>query len=390
MKQEELLPAETREELKSKVSTANELGGQHQRPEDTVTTLGDSCDNSEPCELQQPSSPQLLEASEPAANGLLQIPEAKLLEANMLEADSLHPMEVKLKEVEKVLGDECLIYFQNSYSCSFCSERYLKYPDYRVHLRTHLGEKCYRCTVPGCGHLFKLAQEFVDHVRSHGDDLEYRCHVCPDRFTDLNDLNLHQYTHLTDQETRERPVFECDKCRNKYATLAALDYHRQTDRHTYPCALCDRDFAAERFLRKHMTTAHSEGSFQCDICCKRLRNEHYLKVHKLIHTGELPFPCDECDARFNRKDKLKRHLLSHSVVKKFKCPFREHMNCNKEFHRLDKLKLHIMTHGSMKPFKCELCEQGFTRKEHLKTHVSKLHTNTLPKLRPKTRAKKEM
>ena len=37
-------------------------------------------------------------------------------------------------------------------------------------------------------------------------DIEYNCHLCPDKFNDLNDLNLHQYTHLTDKDTREKQV----------------------------------------------------------------------------------------------------------------------------------------------------------------------------------------
>jgi uncharacterized Zn-finger protein len=311
-------------------------------------------------------------------------------EANELASDSLPALEAtKLHDGMLFLGKDCTLSFQSFYDCGFCAERFSKYPLYRSHLRSHLGEKCYRCTVPGCGRLFKLAAEFVDHVRGHGDQLAYRCHVCSDRFTDLNDLNLHQYTHLTDRETRERrPAFECDKCRGKYATADALAYHRETDRHSYPCGLCDRDFAAERFLRKHLTTAHSEGTFACDICGKRLRNEHYLKTHRLIHTGELPFPCEECDKRFNRRDKLKRHMKSHSLVKRFKCPFREHMSCSREFHRLDKLKLHIMTHGAMKPFRCEPCGLGFTRKEHLKTHTEKLHPPPAAgRLQKKTRQK---
>lgn len=93
----------------------------------------------------------------------------------------------------------------------------------------------------------------------------------------------------------------------------------------------------------------------------------------MIHTGELPFECKVCNSKFNRKDKLKRHAQTHNASRKYKCPFKDHMNCTKEFHRFDKLKLHIMTHGNIKPFKCEICSNGFSRKEHLNAHIQKIH-----------------
>ena len=178
------------------------------------------------------------------------------------------------------------------------------------------------------------------------------------------------------QDTREKQVFECKHCKNKYTSAESYDYHLQTDTHSYPCNVCSKVFTAGRYLRKHMASSHTEGSFKCDVCGKLLKNDFYLKAHKLIHTGELPFACTECGARFNRKDKVKRHMLTHNAHKKFKCPFKEHMNCEKEFHRFDKLKLHIMTHGNIKPFKCNICDVGFTRKEHLKVHTNKQHGAT--------------
>jgi len=193
------------------------------------------------------------------------------------------------------------------------------------------------------------------------------------KFIDLNQLNLHSYNHLTDEQTREKQIFQCSKCKNKYTSMEALDHHLDTASHSFSCDICDKEFSAERFLRKHLAITHTEGLFECHVCKKKLKNEHYLKSHLMIHTGELPFECKECGAKFNRNDKLKRHAQTHNPAKKYKCPFKDHMNCTKEFHRFDKLKLHIMTHGNIKPFKCDICNNGFSRKEHLNTHVQKIH-----------------
>ena len=276
-----------------------------------------------------------------------------------------------------------------SYQCQYCKENFNKYPELKTHIKVHEAEKHYKCTVRNCGKLFLDLDLFLEHTSLH-QDKEYRCHICSKMFQDLNQLNLHSYTHITDEQTREKQFFQCSKCKNKYSSMEALDHHLDTASHSFLCDLCDKEFASERLFRKHLAVTHTEGMFKCDICNKKMKNEHYLKSHMMIHTGELPFQCKECGAKFNRNDKLKRHSLIHSNVKKYKCPFKDHMGCTKQFHRFDKLKLHIMTHGNIKPFKCELCEAGFSRKEHLNTHLQKIHQNksqTDPQPAAKTKVK---
>ena len=270
--------------------------------------------------------------------------------------------------------DEARVKFiiSTSFECPYCQENYDKYPEFKSHLKSHEEEKTFKCIVRGCGQLFQDLDQFIAHTSSH-QDKQYRCHICSNIFEDLNQLNLHSYSHLTDEQTREKQFFPCSKCKNRYTSQEALDHHLDTASHSFSCGLCDKEFSAERQLRKHIAVTHAEGTFECEICQKKMKNAHYLKAHMMIHTGELPFECKECGAKFNRNDKLKRHSLTHNVEKKFKCPFKDTLGCSKEFHRFDKLKLHIMTHGSIKPFRCEVCDTGFSRKEHMTAHVAKVH-----------------
>jgi uncharacterized Zn-finger protein len=271
-------------------------------------------------------------------------------------------------------GSSSLISVSNCYECPYCAATCSTYPTFKSHLREHQTEKCYRCIAPGCSRMFQELDLFLEHTLEH-KDRQFRCHLCSAKFPDLAQLNLHSYNHLTDEQTREKQVFQCSKCKNKYSSAEALDHHLETTPHSYMCDLCDKEFAAERFLRKHLVITHSKGLYECEICHKKLKNEHYLKSHSMIHTGEMPFECKFplCGKKFNRKDKLKRHTQAHNSARKFKCPFKDHMNCTKEFHRFDKLKLHIMTHGNIKPFKCDICSNGFSRKEHLSAHMQKIH-----------------
>ena len=152
----------------------------------------------------------------------------------------------------------------HSYSCPYCQQMLDSYPELKSHLKDHQEEKSYRCIVQSCGELFPDLDQFLAHTASHEDKL-YRCHVCSRRFGDLNQLNLHSYSHLTDEQTREKQVFQCGKCRNKYTSAEALDHHTATVSHCFPCQLCDKEFSAERFLRKHLAVTHTEGTAQCEV-----------------------------------------------------------------------------------------------------------------------------
>ena len=280
---------------------------------------------------------------------------------------------VRTVEATQVAGEQKeQISVSNCYECPYCTITSSTYPSFKTHLRQHQTEKCYRCIAPSCSKMFQGLEQFLEHTQEH-KDRQFRCHLCSAKFNDLGQLNLHSYSHLTDEQTREKQVFQCGKCKNRYTSAEALDHHLESTPHSYTCELCDKEFTAERFLRKHLVITHSKGLFECEVCHKKLKNEHYLKSHSMIHTGEMPFECKVCGSKFNRKDKLKRHAQTHNASRKYKCPFKDHMNCTKEFHRFDKLKLHIMTHGNIKPFKCEICSNGFSRKEHLNAHIQKIH-----------------
>merc|ERR1719193_813170 len=249
----------------------------------------------------------------PKGNPVVTDSEAKLYET---ERDDDEGCDLDKKDVS---GDgpkkKCIVKIEKFYNCPYCQEKFSKHTAYKSHLTEHQEKKCYRCILPKCGQMFSNIEHYVDHTSGH-KDMEYSCHVCSERFTDLNDMNLHQYTHLTDKDTREKQVFECKQCKNKYTAIEALDYHMETDSHCYPCNLCKKEFTALRYLRKHIASIHNEGTFKCDVCGKLFKKEYFLKVHKLIHSGDLPFACNECGKKFNRKDKLKRHTLIHNTHKK--------------------------------------------------------------------------
>ncbi|XP_054724314.1 zinc finger protein 341-like [Uloborus diversus] len=265
---------------------------------------------------------------------------------------------------------------KNSYACPYCRYIGRSYYKLKSHMKQHDTEKVYKCILSSCGLMFNELDPFLEHTKSHENEMTYRCHECNRNFPSLYDLGSHQFTHSLYPSLRSRTsrrVFRCNLCLNKYSTPAALDHHLATSSHTYSCCWCDKVFPCERYLRRHLQIHSESDTFTCNICTKGFKTESYLKVHMLVHSQDKPYECNVCKAAFNRKDKLKRHLLIHEPVKRYKCPFRTRCGCPKEFNRPDKLKSHILTHSCVKPFTCRTCGKNFTRKANLHEHIKQNH-----------------
>ncbi|XP_026873896.2 zinc finger protein 341 isoform X3 [Electrophorus electricus] len=297
------------------------------------------------------------------------------------EAQAVEQSKGELQAEPKVPGqaqNKQVLLLDSSYQCQFCAVKFSTYFQLKSHMTQHKDEQVYRCVVKTCSQTFQKLDLFLEHIRTHQEDLTYRCHLCSKVFPTLFDLGLHQYSHsFCPQQIprKESSYYRCNKCQSKYSTQEALEQHLITASHNYPCPQCQKVFPCERYFRRHLSTHGASGKFKCQICKKFFKTEHYLKLHTQIHSGEKPYKCSVCEATFNRKDKVKRHMLIHEPFKKYKCPFRTHVGCTKEFNRPDKLKAHILSHSGLKPFRCSYCQKSFSRRAHMLEH-QRSHTNS--------------
>uniref|UniRef100_A0A3P8YQW9 C2H2-type domain-containing protein n=1 Tax=Esox lucius TaxID=8010 RepID=A0A3P8YQW9_ESOLU len=285
--------------------------------------------------------------------------------------------DVETKQSSQQAQTKQIILIDSSYQCQFCVGKFSTYFQLKSHMTQHKGEQVYKCVVKSCSQTFQKLELFLEHIRTHQEQLTYRCHLCSKVFPSLFELGVHQYSHCfcpQQNPRKETTFYRCMKCQSRYSTQEALEQHLLTASHNFPCPHCQKVFPCERYFRRHLPTHGVGGRFKCQICKKFFKTEHYLKLHTRIHSGEKPYKCSVCEAMFNRKDKVKRHMLIHEPFKKYKCPFRTHVGCTKEFNRPDKLKAHILSHSGIKPYKCGYCQKAFSRRAHMLEH-QRSHTD---------------
>lgn len=322
------------------------------------------------------------------------------------------------------IGDNFFV--DSKYSCAYCSFNGRTYFELKSHLTVHKREKVFKCIVSSCGKIFggNDLQSFLDHVKSHKNELTYSCHQCSSQFTSLNEFGLHQKSHNNTQIKKEpstlASVNQPNSIRNQgqqftltHSQVSSPAQPQQVQQEQYiqlqqmqsqhinqmgeqiniqqqtqlniakdqqksnnnpskegqkyfRCSKCMNRYTTQAALDHHLSI--SSHHYPCTECDKVFPCERYLRRHLNTHTTNIHV-CSYCDKQFKTAAYLKMHSVVHTGEKPFRCN-----QCDAAFNRRDKLNRHKLTHEPVKKFKCPFklrigCTKEFNRNDKLKAHL---------------------
>ncbi|KAG5678729.1 hypothetical protein PVAND_008377 [Polypedilum vanderplanki] len=180
---------------------------------------------------------------------------------------------------------------EKPYQCDICQARFTQSNSLKAHKLIHsVGEKpvfqCELCPTT-CGRKTDLR---IHVQKLHTSDVPIKCKRCNSEFPDRYSYKIHAKTHEGEK------CYKCELCSYASISARHLESHMliHTDEKPYQCPHCEQTFRQKQLLKRHENIYHNpnyvaatpkEKTHSCPTCGKAFRHKGNLMRHMVQHEG---------------------------------------------------------------------------------------------------------
>ena len=169
--------------------------------------------------------------------------------------------------------------------CTQCNKTFSTSINLKNHIMTvHDKHFPFKCPYTTCTKAYSIETRLKAHLKTHVGNKSFICSVCGKGFVEKGNLKTHVRFH-----SALRP---------------------------YKCSLCDKSYKTKGHLKDHIDIQHYDiKKYHCDICGSCFGRSSTLKAHIRTHMGVKNIKCliEGCDKYFSEKGNMlihyKRHLM---------------------------------------------------------------------------------
>jgi len=258
--------------------------------------------------------------------------------------------------------------------CPVCSKSFgTNKMDFQVHMRTHTGEKPYKCST--CCKEFARSGDLKKHQVSHETVKRFSCNICGKLYKAAPTLKKHVKAH-----TAIKKKYQCPECPKVYFDYdkSSLNRHMRfahRNNRPYSCNICEKDFRTKGSRDEHIRKHLGERHLKCSMCSYETNIVHCFNSHLKRHAINPSNQCSKCSFEYPTTLELHRHYLKVHVRSSedfFQCFF-----CRAKSKSMEQFEAHCGRHTKEKPYSCKICPNDFTSKQIMKKHVLYYHTRRI-------------
>lgn len=211
-----------------------------------------------------------------------------------------------------------------------------------------------------CGEPFDDIQLFQKHQYKHNPAGEHLCNLCGKGFESAEILTGHTLLHRS-----SGPLVACPFCSQLIRRNALTQHIKYTHNSRPQCNICNKTFANQNNLKRHMMIHSGIKEFECDICFKRFNQKITMQTHRLTHINSTT--CYLCDTIFEDKESLVHHKESNE------CP-KSKVDRNVKDELIKTVRQTVTTNlGKVLGYACSLCKKMFSLESALDQHIESTH-----------------
>lgn len=172
---------------------------------------------------------------------------------------------------------------KDSLRCSKCNKSFPSRTNLLTHHQVvHTNERL-KCTVAGCGKIFKTLQGIGSHIKNIHPESIKTCRICKKTFYTEEKLSEHQ--RLKHNESGEKISFACNLCEKVFPRKHALRLHLTQHDKDATCNVCNEKFASVKQMMQHRERHGKKPVITCRFkdCNMVFENRSEFFIHSSQH-----------------------------------------------------------------------------------------------------------